>query len=116
MQVQKFSIEDAILERSPGQHQDVFVGNLVDQRQGGAITVGYGRWGPGQSIEETMNVDDVMIVLTGQLTVFSAGRELSAGSGEIVYMPKGEKVRIRANGEGAVTAYVTYPHWKEAGE
>jgi ethanolamine utilization protein EutQ (cupin superfamily) len=115
MQVQKFSIENVTFERSPGQEEDVFAGNLVDQRQGGPVTIGYGRWGPGQGIEETMRVDDIMIVLEGQLTVASAGREMSAGPGEIVYMPKGEHVTIRAHGEGAVTAYVTYPHWKEAG-
>lgn len=29
-------------------------------------------------------------------------------------MPKGAAVVIRAHEEGAVTAYVTYPHWQEA--
>jgi ethanolamine utilization protein EutQ (cupin superfamily) len=114
MQVQKFSIEDATFERSPGQDEDVFAGNLVDQRHGGPVTIGYSRWGPDQGLEEIIRVDDVMIVLEGQLTVSSAGRELRARPGEIVYMPKGEKVSIRAHGEGAVTAYVTYPHWQEA--
>jgi ethanolamine utilization protein EutQ (cupin superfamily) len=59
-------------------------------------------------------VDDVMIVLEGQLTVSSAGRSMTAGPGEMVYMPKGEKVTIRSHAQGAVTAYVTYPHWQEA--
>jgi hypothetical protein len=31
--VRKFTITDAVLERSPGQDGDVFVGNLIDQRQ-----------------------------------------------------------------------------------
>lgn len=114
MHVQKFSIGDASFERSPGQDGDVFTGNLVDQRHGGAITIGYGRWGPGQSIEEKMAVDDVMIVLAGRLTVSSAGRSLTADPKDIVYMPKDETVIIRAHEEGAVTAYVTYPHWQEA--
>jgi ethanolamine utilization protein EutQ (cupin superfamily) len=113
MQVQKFSIEDATFERSPGQDEDVFAGNLVDQRHGGPVTIGYSRWGPDQGLEEIIRVDDVMIVLEGQLTVLSAGRAMTAGPGEIVYMPKGEKVSIRADGEGAVTAYVTYPHWQD---
>ncbi len=40
---------------------------------------------------------------------------MTAEAGDIVYMPKGEKVIIRAQEEGAVTAYVTYPHWQQAG-
>lgn len=55
-----------------------------------------------------------MIVLEGRLTVSSIDRSMTAGPGEIVYMPKGQKVIIRAHEEGAVTAYVTYPHWQEA--
>jgi ethanolamine utilization protein EutQ (cupin superfamily) len=55
-----------------------------------------------------------MIVLEGQLTVFSAGGSMTAGPGEIVYMPKGEKVTIWSHEQRAVKAYVTYPHWQEA--
>ncbi len=40
---------------------------------------------------------------------------MTAGPGEMVYMPKGEGVTIRSYEQGAVTAYVTYPHWKQAG-
>jgi ethanolamine utilization protein EutQ (cupin superfamily) len=29
-------------------------------------------------------------------------------------MPKGTAIAIRAHEEGAVTAYVTYPHWRQA--
>ena len=114
MKVRKFAIANASFERSPGQDGDVFAGNVVDQRDGGPITIGYGRYGPEQSIDETLAVDDVMIVLEGQLTVSSAGGSMTAGPGEIVYMPKGEKVTIRSHEQGAVTAYVTYPHWQEA--
>jgi ethanolamine utilization protein EutQ (cupin superfamily) len=38
MKVRKFTITDAVLERSPGQDGDVFVGNLVDQRHAGVTT------------------------------------------------------------------------------
>jgi ethanolamine utilization protein EutQ (cupin superfamily) len=114
MKVRKLTVADASFERSPGQDGDVFAGNVVDQRHGGPITIGYGRYGPEQSINELLAVDDVMVVLEGQLTVTSAGRSITAGPGEIVYMPKGEKVTIRSHEAGAVTAYVTYPHWQEA--
>jgi len=114
LKVRKFAIADATLERSPGQEADVFAGNLVDERHGGPITVGYGRYGPGQSISETLAVNDVMVVLEGRLSVSTDAGTVTAGPGEIVYMPKGEKVTIRSHEEGAVTAYVTHPHWREA--
>jgi ethanolamine utilization protein EutQ (cupin superfamily) len=114
MNVRKFTIADASLERSPGQEGDVFAGNLVDQRHGGPITVGYGRYAPSQSIDETLAVDDVMVVLEGRLSVSTDAGTVTAGPGEIVYMPKGTAIKIRSHEEGAVTAYVTYPHWQEA--
>ena len=114
MKVRKFSIADATLERSPGQDADILVGNLVDERDGAPITIGYGRYGPGQTLTETMAVDDVMIVLEGQLSVSSDDGTVTAGVGDIVHMPKGQAVTIRAHDAGAVTAYVTYPHWRTA--
>ena len=116
MNVQKFSITDAELSRSPGQDGDIFVANMVDERHGGPITIGYGRYAPGQTLTETMAVDDVMIVLEGRLFVSTGAGTVTAEPGEIVYMPKGVSVTITTEGEGALTAYVTYPHWAEAHE
>ncbi|MDV3456906.1 hypothetical protein RZN05_07925 [Sphingomonas sp. HF-S4] len=113
MPVRKFALADAPFERSPGQDGEVYAGNVVDQRHGAPITIGYGRYGPDQRLDETMAVDDVMIVLEGSLSVSSNGVEVTAGPGEIVHMPKGEKVTIRSHAQGAVTAYVTYPHWQQ---
>lgn len=115
MQVQKFTLAEAEFERSPGQDGDIFAANSVDQRHGGPITIGYGRYGPNQTLEERMAVDDVMVVLEGRLEVSTAELAVNAGPGEIVYMPKGEQVTIRSFEHGAVVAYVTYPHWQEAG-
>lgn len=114
MIVRKFAMTDAQFERSPGQDADVFTGNLVDQRHGGPVTIGYGRYGPGQSIDVKLAVDDVMVVLEGRLSVSTSAGEMTAGPGEIVHMPKGEEVTIRSHEQGAITAYVTYPHWQEA--
>ena len=115
MKVRKIALADASFERSPGQEGDIFAGNVIDQRHGGPITIGYGRYGPNQTLEETLAVDDVMIVLKGKLSVSSDAGTVTAGPTEIIYMPKGELVTIRSHEEGAVTAYVTYPHWQEAG-
>src|SRR5438094_754986 len=103
MQVRKFAMSDASLQRSPGQD-----GNVIDQRHGAPITIGYGRYSPNQSLEEKMAVDDVMVVLEGKLSVSSDASTITAGPGEIVHMPKGEKVTIRSHEQGAITAYVTY--------
>ena len=113
MSVQKFGVADADLVRSPGQDGDIFVGNLVDERNGGPVTVGYGRYGPNQRLTETMAVDDVMIVIEGRISVSTGDGTVTGGPGEIIYMPKGEAVTISTEGEGALTAYVTYPHWAE---
>jgi ethanolamine utilization protein EutQ (cupin superfamily) len=114
LKVQKFALTDAKFERSPGQEGDVFTGNLVDERHGGPVTIGYGRYGPNQSLSETIIVHDVMIVLEGRLSVSSDAETFDADPGDIVYLPGGEKVTIRAHAEGATTAYATYPHWREA--
>lgn len=114
MKVRKFALGDASLERSPGQDAGIFAGNVIDQRHGGPITIGYGRYEPNQSLTETLAVDDVMVILEGKISVESGGRTVTAGPGEIVHMPKGEAVTIRSHEQGAVTAYVTYPHWQEA--
>lgn len=92
----------------------MFAGNVVDQRDGAPITIGYGRYDPDQSIDEDIAVDDVMIVLEGRLSVSSEAGTVTAGPGEIIHMPKGQSVTIRSHEQGAVTAYVTYPHWQEA--
>jgi ethanolamine utilization protein EutQ (cupin superfamily) len=114
MIVRKFAIADASFERSPGQDGEVFAGNVIDQRHGGPITIGFGRYGPNQSIKETLAVDDVMVVLEGRLSVSTDAGTVTAGPGEIIHMPKGESVTITSHEQGAVTAYVTYPHWQEA--
>ena len=61
----------------------------MDQRHGGPITIGYGRYGPDQVLEAEIVVDDVMVVLEGRVSVESDGKTLTAGPGEIIYMPKG---------------------------
>ncbi len=114
MGVRKFAIADASFERSPGEDGEVFAGNVIDQRHGSPITIGFGRYGPDQSIDVTLAVDDVMIILEGRLSVSTNAGTMTAGPGEIIHMPKGEKVTIRSHEQGAVTAYVTYPHWQEA--
>ena len=44
MVIHKFAIADAAFERSPGQDGDIFTANLLDQRHGGPVTIGFGRY------------------------------------------------------------------------
>lgn len=113
MTVHKFAIADATMERSPGQDADIFVGNVLDQRHGGPVTIGFGRYGADQVLEDTMAVHDTMVILQGRLTVSDGQNSVTAGPGEIIAMQKGDKVTIRSHADGAVTAYVTYPHWQQ---
>lgn len=114
MTVRKITIADAAFEQTPGQDADIQQGNVVDQRHGGPVTIGYGRYAADQSIREDIKVDDVMIILEGQIIVTSDAGTETAGPGEIIYMPKGSSLTITAGRDGAVTAYVTYPHWQDA--
>ncbi|MBM7327314.1 ethanolamine utilization protein [Agrobacterium sp. S2] len=113
MVIHKFAIADAAFERSPGQDGDIFTANLLDQRHGGPVTIGFGRYGPNQILEETMAVHDTMVILEGSITVSDSHKTLMAGPGEIIAMQKGDRVTIRSHEEGALTAYVTYPHWQQ---
>jgi ethanolamine utilization protein EutQ (cupin superfamily) len=110
MTIHKFTIADAAFERSPGQDGDIFTGNLLDQRHGGPVTVGFGRYGPDQILEETMAVHDTMVILEGKITVSNGHKTVTAGPGEIIAMQKGDRVTVRSHENGAVTAYMTYPH------
>lgn len=114
MAVQKFAVADADFERLDDQEALIETANLVDQRHGGPVTVGFGRYGPGAVLEEVIAVYDTMIVLEGEVSVTSDAGTMTAGPGDIVYMPEGERVIIRAANKGALTAYVTYPHWEDA--
>jgi ethanolamine utilization protein EutQ (cupin superfamily) len=111
--IHKFAIADASLERSPGQDGDIFVGNVLDQRHGGPVTMGFGRYGPNQTLEETMAVHDTVVILEGKISVSESHGSVTAGPGEIIAMQKGDKVTIRSHEDGAMTAYVTYPHWQQ---
>ena len=114
MKVAKFTVADAPFERAPGQEGDVLLGNVVDEKDGGPITVGFGRYAPPQALADTVVADEAMLVARGRLTVRGGDVEVTADPGEVVYLPSGAAVAITAHEEGAEIVYVTYPHWKSA--
>lgn len=114
MPLRKIAISQAQFERSPDQDADIFTADMIGHDEGAPVTIGFGRYGPHQELNEIMLVDDVMMVIAGHLTVAGANGSVTAGPGEVVHMPKGERIQIRSHEHGATTAYVTYPHWKDA--
>ena len=80
------SLFEATLVKLPRQDADILVGNLIDERHGGPVTIGYRCYAPGKSLAETMAVHDTMIVMKGRLsTGHGTG---TAGSWGIVYIPR----------------------------
>lgn len=94
MEIKKFSPSDANPVKLPGQESEIYVANLIDQRDGGPVTIGYGRYAPDQSLTETIAVYDTMIVLEERLSVSTSGSTVSARQGDIVYMPKAWRSRL----------------------
>lgn len=45
MKFSKLTFGEAKMEATPGKRGEIFAGNLADERHGGPVTVGYGRWG-----------------------------------------------------------------------
>ena len=56
----------------------------------------------------TLNYDDVDFVIEGQLSVLIGGDTVTAGPGELIYIPKGSAIQFSAP-RFARFLYVTYP-------
>ena len=90
MPISKLSVADVSFQRSPGQDGEIFTGDLIDARQGGPVTIGFGRYGANAVLTETMAVDDTMIIIEGRLTVSAGDITVTGGTGDVINMPKGE--------------------------
>ncbi|MBA2519259.1 MAG: cupin [Chloroflexia bacterium] len=112
MSVQKFSIQDAPLERFVPD-QDVFLGDVINQANGDSMSVGWARYSKGARNEYTITYDEALIVTKGRFTVRSAEGDLTANAGEVIYLSKGTAVTYIAD-EDCDVVYVTYPFWRDA--
>ena len=60
----------------------------------------------------TLSYDEMDYVISGRLEVKTGEETLSAGAGELIYLPKGSRIRFSAPGKTRFL-YVTYPaDWK----
>jgi ethanolamine utilization protein EutQ (cupin superfamily) len=90
---------------------EIFVSDLVDQagEPDAKMTVGYARLGAGDEMEISFPYDEVLVITRGSYTVTTAdGEELSAGPGEVIYLPGGSTNRSRADEETEMV-YVANP-------
>ncbi|WP_271001105.1 cupin domain-containing protein [Listeria seeligeri] len=55
-----------------------------------------------------LDYDEVDYIIEGRLDVVIDGRTISAGPGEIIFIPKGSKIKFSVTGK-ARFVYVTYP-------
>jgi ethanolamine utilization protein EutQ len=97
--------------------RQVFLSDVVDARNGDTMSVGFARYGPGESNEWVVTYDEALIVTRGAYSVASAdGVKTTARTGEVIFLDKGTTVVYSAEEDGADVVYVTYPHWVDAQE
>jgi ethanolamine utilization protein EutQ len=97
------------------QDRHVFLSDVVDPTNGDTMSVGFARYGPGESNEWVVTYDEALIVTRGAYSVISAdGVKTTAKAGELIFLDKGTQVVYSAEEAGADVVYVTYPHWMDA--
>ncbi|PZF85731.1 cupin [Jiangella anatolica] len=95
--------------------QDLRLADAIDARHDAAMTVGFARYGAGESNPWTVSYDEALIVTKGRYSVESGGVVVSAGVGEVIYLRAGTDLVYRAEEESEVV-YVSHPHWMTATE
>jgi ethanolamine utilization protein EutQ (cupin superfamily) len=91
--------------------REIFVSDRIDlEREPDAkMTVGFARVASGEELEYSFPYDEVLVVTTGSYTVRTeAGERLTAGPGEVIYLPAGSRNSGRAN-EDTELVYVASP-------
>lgn len=93
--------------------QDLVLADAIDQRHDAAMTVGFARYGAGESNPWTVSYDEALIVTKGRYSVVSEGVVTTALAGEVIYLRAGTDLVYRAEEESEVV-YVSHPHWMAA--
>lgn len=111
----KVSSGDEGLEWYRRGEQDIRLADAIDNRHGVAMTVGFARYGAGESNEWVMSYDEALVVTRGRFAVDVGDTSVVASTGEVIYLSPGTPVVYRAV-EDSEVVYVSYPHWVEATE
>lgn len=114
MTVQKFGIDSpqAWFQRLD---QQIFLADVLSHDDGVQMSVGYARYGKGETNPWKMSYDEALIITKGRFTVVGPDGPVSAGAGEVIYLRAGTELVYSAD-EDAELVYVTYPHWLAATE
>jgi ethanolamine utilization protein EutQ len=93
----------------------IFLSDVLDASNSDSMSVGFARYGPGETNAWVVTYDEALIVTRGAYTVTSEdGVETTARAGEVIFLRAGTPVVYSAKDEGADVVYVTYPHWVDA--
>ena len=94
---------------------EIFLGDVVDESNSETMSVGFARYGPGESNDWVVAYDEVLVVTSGSYSVTPAnGSPKTARVGEFIFLTKGTALVYSAGDEGAEVVYVTYPDWTTA--
>ncbi len=113
MSVKHFTIKDP---KTWYQHTDrqIFLGDVLDEKNSAAMSVGFARYSKGETNEWTVDYDEALIVTRGAFTVRSDERAKTAKAGEVLFLTNGTKVVYLGEEDNTEVVYVSYPHWSGA--
>ena len=63
----------------------------------------------------TLNYDEMDYVIEGQLTIVIGGERVTAGPGEVIYIPKGSSIQFSVQGRARFLYFVYPADWQNQG-
>ena len=106
----KIAPEDAAVWVQVGEGQ-IHVSDIVDQTTSpeAAMTVGYARIAAGETLEISFPYDEVLVITKGCYMIRTPeGIELTASTGQVIYLPGGSSNQARAETDTEMV-YVAAP-------
>ncbi len=61
----------------------------------------------------TLNYDEMDYVIDGELSILVDGEKVTAGPGEVVYIPKGSSIQFSVSGRARFLYFVYPANWQE---
>mgnify|MGYP000141495168 CR=1 FL=1 len=94
---------------------EIYIKDVVDASISDTIDAGWLKWGKGESLEWTLEYDEIMYVVEGVFSISTSEGAQTAEAGSFFFISKGQALTYSSD-EGALLFYVTYPHWVEASQ
>lgn len=61
----------------------------------------------------TLNYDEMDYVIEGELSILIGGEKVTAGPGEVIYIPKGSSIQFSVSGRARFLYFVYPANWQE---